>query len=167
MYSYILKGESSLKYPMFALVQTQICGDLTTSWLWLVIVKEFIVIMTPSGEGLRVMLCENCPLSNLPTLPHSFFPPSPFDLCLGERFWFSEMYSRFNSISLSLLFHIQRTYSFSFSFLNFRAFSIKSEYKMESFPIHHSQLYVCSEKNQIKVEAGSECITVMFKSLKR
>ena len=38
------------RHPIFALVHTQIFGHLTTSWMWLVIVKEFIVITMPNME---------------------------------------------------------------------------------------------------------------------
>lgn len=154
-----------LRHPIFALVHTQIFGHLTMSWVWLVIVKESIVIMMPNMEE-----TEWCSMKTVPSSPYpiSLIPsftlhsvrrvslPLPTRELNGEAVTLSEMWYLITLVVLShSKFHRKRSWSFSFPFLNLRAFSTKNEYKMGSFKAYHCLLCWYTEKDWIKVGAGS------------
>ena len=49
---HINRGVFRLKHPIFALRHTQVFSDLTASWQWLVMVKEYIAVPMPRVEGI-------------------------------------------------------------------------------------------------------------------
>lgn len=78
---YIKRWVFRLKHPIFALVQTQIIWWPDNSWLWLVLMKEFVVILTHKCGG----DLEWCSVKTVPFPPYRLSFISSFIFLYASR----------------------------------------------------------------------------------